>query len=61
MCLTKDTMKWHFYTRDKFMRIRQNEPLDKFMWFSGILCIVTYYGMVKNYEVQIYVTSAWLA
>ena len=33
--------KWHFYVHDKFMRIRQNRPLDKFM-HSSILCIVMY-------------------
>ena len=26
-----NTVKQHFYARDKFVRIRQNRPLDKFM------------------------------
>ena len=59
------TIKQHFYVREKFMKIRQNEPLDKFMWFlfmrssmtSSVLCIVTY-GAIKIYAVQIYATDA---
>ena len=37
-------VKLHFYTGDKFMRIRQNGPFGKFMRFlfirSSILCLV---------------------
>ena len=58
------TVKQHFYVRDKFMRIRQNGPLDKFMQFlfvrSSALCIVTY-GAIKIYAVQIDVTCVCLA
>ena len=35
----------HFYTGDKFMQIRQNEPLYKFRC-SGVLCI-SMYGTIK--------------
>ena len=38
-----NTVKRHFYAYDKFMRIRQNGPLDKFMRFlfmcSSVLCM----------------------
>ena len=44
------TVKRHFYAREKFMRICQNGPLDKFMRFlfmrSSALCIVMY-GVIK--------------
>ena len=45
-CTVNDTVKQHFSACDKFMRICQNRPIDKFMWFlfmySSTLCIVTY-------------------
>ena len=57
------TVKRHFYVGDKFMWIRQNRPLDKFIWFlfmrCSALCIVTH-GTIKIYVVQICATSAWL-
>ena len=60
VCHICDTVKRHFYAREKFMRIRQNGPLDKFMRFlfmrSSTLCIVTY-GAIKIYAVQIYATN----
>ena len=50
-----------FYVCEKFMRICQNGPLDKFMQFlymrSSNFCIVMY-GAIKIYAVQIYATSA---
>ena len=48
------------YARDKFMQIRQNEPLDIFMWF--LLCVLAFYALyeIKIYAVQIYVTGTWL-
>ena len=51
----KSTIKRHFYVREKFMRICQNRPLDKFI-HSSTLCIVTC-GTIKIYAVQIYATS----
>ena len=48
-------VKRHFYVCDKFMRIRQNRPLDKFM-HSSVLWIVTY-DAIKIYTVQIYATG----
>ena len=48
------TIKQHFYAHDKFMRIRQNGPLDKFMPFLfmcfNILCIVTYGMIIYGYK-----------
>ena len=48
------TIKRDLYARDKFMRICQNGPLDKFMWLlfmqSSVLCIVTY-SAIKIYAV----------
>ena len=44
------------------MRIRQNGPLDKFMFMhSSIYTLIVTYGMIKIYVAQIYATSAWLA
>ena len=59
--LESGTVKRHFSACEKFMRICQNWPLDKFMRFlymrSSVLCIVTY-GAIKIYAVQIYATCA---
>ena len=55
-----NTAKRHFYACEKFIRIRQNGPLEKFMRFlfmrSSVQCIVTY-GPIKIYAVQIYATG----
>ena len=55
------TVKRHFSACEKFMRICQNGPFDKFMRFlfmrSSALRIVMY-GAIKIYAVQIYATGA---
>ena len=45
------TVKQHLYAHDKFMRIYQNSPLDKFMHSNVQLT----HGMIKIYALQIYV------
>ena len=59
--ILKYTIKQHFYAHDKFVRVRQSRPLDKFMQFlfmrSSALSIVAY-GTIKIYAVKIYATCA---
>ena len=53
------TVKQYFYACEKFRRIFQNGPLDKFMRFLfmcfSALSIVTY-GTIKIYVIQFYAT-----
>jgi hypothetical protein len=58
----EDTVKRHFYPREKFMWIGQNGPLDKFTRFLlmrlNVPCIAMY-GAIKIYARQIDATAAW--
>ena len=50
------TVKQHFYAHDKFMRICQNRPPDKFMQFLFLLCSVlciVIYGAINLYSTNL--------
>ena len=40
------TVKRHFHVRNKFMRIHQNGPLDKYMQFY--LCVLAFCSLVPR-------------